>query len=280
MKKYTSSLCLFTLLTFAPIFLIQSYAQSCVKGILKDQVTQQPVAYALINILGKQQHTYSDNEGKFCLNLNASDTLLIRHVSYTNKIVLATDIMAEATQLIPNTVNLKEVVVTIENFNKNKKKKSKSSFSHCTDVPLKLAVKVAAAERRLRGVSVFISDKGKPEATFRIMVSDSLTTGLNFYKQALEISGSEGGEWVDVYFDEPIITKQEHYIIIEFINNERFRFESLGDNCYGISIGLSKAKNANEEVFANYSGSKDWHNLGSSFAKAGYNFMVEAILEE
>lgn len=60
-------------------------SQALCKAVLFDSITKQPVPFATLKVLNKQEGTYSDSEGRFELSLNMADTVLITSIGYITK---------------------------------------------------------------------------------------------------------------------------------------------------------------------------------------------------
>ncbi|HHB51989.1 MAG TPA: TonB-dependent receptor, partial [Saprospiraceae bacterium] len=86
------------------------YAQKIeIKGLVLDKQTMQPVEEATVQVKGTNIYASTDNEGKFSIETTEDKTLIISHISYQKKEVLASN--AAKILLDEKKVSLDEIII-------------------------------------------------------------------------------------------------------------------------------------------------------------------------
>nr|WP_025613981.1 carboxypeptidase-like regulatory domain-containing protein [Cellulophaga baltica]AIY11980.1 hypothetical protein M667_01385 [Cellulophaga baltica NN016038] len=115
---------LFYLLLLTPLLSAPLVAQEIVmQGIILDAQNQEPIAYANIGILNKNQGTITNTQGEFSLTVAKqfkNDSITISHINYHPIKILATNFSNQKILLEPKTTELHEVIVSKGKI-KNKK---------------------------------------------------------------------------------------------------------------------------------------------------------------
>lgn len=91
---------------------IALYAQTTVKGIIKDTETKKPIEYVMVigNISGKS--TVTNSEGRFQFNMPQQDTkLIIKHLDYFSREIAVSDSKSLTIEIQPSTESLEEIVI-------------------------------------------------------------------------------------------------------------------------------------------------------------------------
>lgn len=89
---------------------ISTYAQQKIDGKVYDLVTEEPINYATIKVVGTNIFTTSNADGTFSLNASSDAQLEISHLNYDTKVVAAKDAENIALTLKKNTLG--EILIT------------------------------------------------------------------------------------------------------------------------------------------------------------------------
>lgn len=186
--------------------------------IVKDQETHEPIPYALIKVLKNSKGVIADFNGSFQLedDIQLEDTLEISCIGY-EVIELTRKKLEEGNEVFLKLKHreLSEIIVKVD------KKKFKTKNLGVKKIPKKnyLNTGVVGSGKNgeqnaiwipneysvsgyLKKVHVYVTDKGYPDAHFRLHVYDCgvvrVKPGKELTSSNLVVAGSKGNEWLSV----------------------------------------------------------------------------------
>ncbi|MFV0376704.1 MAG: carboxypeptidase-like regulatory domain-containing protein [Mangrovibacterium sp.] len=93
------------------------FAQDVRTARIIDNETQKGVEFAAVSIKGKEIGTYTDFNGRFRLhNINNTDTLVIRHISYKKALLPINSFNDSLISIIPESNSIQEVVIKPQKY--------------------------------------------------------------------------------------------------------------------------------------------------------------------
>lgn len=207
------------------------FSQHNLKGIIIDQTEKKTLEYVTIAIKNKSKGTYSDENGKFSINLDLTkDTLLISSIGY--KEVLYYNIKQDSIiiSMEKEIFDLEEVVLSpiIKNCKKEKTKFKKPKYHELliegTIVKRKLLIK---NKKYLCGYSFEIFSNYDTEVTLRSFLTNMKNENLlsNDYIAKIKLIKNEMKEVTFVFNENILIPDETFHLGIEVIslpNNENY----------------------------------------------------------
>lgn len=92
------------------LFLFTISASAQIKGVVKDSITKQPIAYVSVWVENKNIGTTSEENGSFELNVSENESIIFSVFGYENKTISVKNI--SEILLIPKINEIEEVVIT------------------------------------------------------------------------------------------------------------------------------------------------------------------------
>lgn len=244
------------------------------KGQVINAADQSGIVYALIYKKDKSDGTYTDSNGYFQFNCAPTDTLVVSHVSYHTRELVAKDI-DNTIALEQNHIQLEEVIVSANS--KKRKIKEKYGVIECTSFGTSYALAIPPSDnKKLVGVSIYISKSGNPKAPFKIILKEDLNKEAALSSGVYKVVAKMRKEWLDILFKEPIVVEEELYAVFEQLYDPRYDFRSLNDECNGVALGLSDVYNPNQKILLKFK-EGNWGDM--KLVQNGFNLMFEPIWE-
>ncbi|WP_291527901.1 carboxypeptidase-like regulatory domain-containing protein [Bacteroides sp. UBA939] len=191
------------------------------KGNIYEEATQEPIAYATLQIKGKSKGVVADHKGFFELNLTEmelADSLTASCVGYERRTFLAKSLVSNSGTTIglkEKLVNIEAVTVTEAKLRKKNKSIGNRNWLTAGSIYLdthgqQIALYIENDKQvngYIRKVSYHLSDKGNVEAPFRVRVltADSLnqSPGKDLLPEILVVQPPQDTDgWYDVDLSE------------------------------------------------------------------------------
>ena len=200
--------------------------------------TKEPIAFAQIKALGQSTGKLANSKGEFELDsdLQGADSLLISCIGYERKHMPTASLNPQSIiELAPKTEKLYTVSVSAKKIKTTNKTlgittRSRSKYAHistdhngaerATWMPNKYSI-----PGYLKSINIFITDKGYPDAPFRVHVyacSNMETRPVEeLTKTNIIASSKEGNEWVTIDMTDQYIRIPENgcFIGIEWFDS-------------------------------------------------------------
>lgn len=202
--------------------------------------TKEPIAFAQIKALHQSKGSLANIKGEFQLdtNLQSADTLLVSCIGFERKLVPSSslspnsiiELKPKSEELHTVDVSAKKVKYTNKTLGVTKRPRSKNfnistaqnGAERATWMPNKYSI-----PGYLKTINIFISDKGYPDAPFRVHVyaCSNLETrpAEELTKSNIIASASEGNKWLSINMSNQYIRIPENgcFIGIEWFDSPK-----------------------------------------------------------
>ncbi|MFY9307697.1 MAG: carboxypeptidase-like regulatory domain-containing protein [Bacteroidia bacterium] len=225
----------------APLLVILMHNLCFAQYKVIDKTSKAPVPYAYVKLSKQNKVLLSDFKGEFNLDstLALSDSLKITCIGFEDKFVSVAAIKKNSIiELAPSTKQLDEVTVTAKKekyltkkLGVTKKPRHNSGFTRITtrngDERATWIPNNYSAPGRLKSVNVFITDKGFPDAHFRVHVYEcdlfQTKPGKELTQSNIIACGTTGNEWVNINLESEHIYISENgcFIGIEWFDSPK-----------------------------------------------------------
>lgn len=264
MEKY----CIFF---FVVLFQVNLFAQKItLNGVVKD--TNNALAYSSIEVLSKKKGMITDDSGKFTIEVDKTDTLLIKSLGYKNKYISNFTSNDISVLLEPDTFTLATITVQPKNQKLLEKgfteKKPKSGYrsrpgsiiAHLIQYDDKLD-----NEQFLNDASIFIDNEDVVNTPIRIrcmsVSKEKLEPDKDIYKESIVLYPKKGGSWykIDLSYLNVKIPEEGLFICFEYFqDNPKYYVESTMKNSDGTKKTYQSYGNTLGAYWSNES-NMTWH---------------------
>ncbi len=157
------------LLPIALFCFTTSYAQTSIKGEVKNAITKEPLSAVSVSVKGSSQGAYTDSRGRFQLNAKLPATLLISSIGYTAKELVVSDASQTISVELEGTSALGQEVVVSASRTTQRKLASPVTIEQLSSKEIANAPQLNYMDmiQGLKGVDVTVSSLGFTSITTR-----------------------------------------------------------------------------------------------------------------
>ncbi len=274
-----------------------SYSQQTTTGIIIDNTTRNIIPFATLELMGKGVGTVANDKGYFKWNIDdkyLNDTVTISALGYDKIYVVLKNIINQnklEIKLKSRIFDLQAVVIknTQPKIIKVGSRKKFMFFSGLYGSPGCFYAMYIKVDSNICGiiktVGVYITKHGNSKGPLQIRLfhldDDSLVPGEDIIKEPLLITGSDGGEWVDIDISKYHIPipRKGFFIGVEWVktSDEYFYKGGIsGIEGYGPVLGHTSEFDKCITFFK-YPGNV-WYKVNAGGGEMYFNLMVRARL--